>query len=195
MMGRKNMKKIGLLICMTAMLVCGCEKQLLPAEVIVIDPVRHYYPVVQGETMSINYEIENISDNPLFIQEVQTTCGCLVARDDLPIVILPHKQGKVHLEFNTLKNNGYVEHFVECYGNFKDTTVVQLQFDTNVVPQADYFVDYEQLWKQQEREGGAGMREFVDGGSAAKGYYTEDGVNPRERKKKEIQDAIDGLMP
>ena len=164
-----------------SIVLSGCNKELQPAEVIIIDPVRHYYPVVQGELMGVNYEIENISDNPLFIQEVQTTCGCLVARDDLPIVVLPHKKGFLHLEFNTIKNNGYAEHFVYCYGNFKN--MIELQFDTNVVPQADYFRDYEQLWKEQKKDVGV-KRRRDDGTYDVKGYYigdSEDEELPQEK--------------
>lgn len=175
---------------LAGLLLSGCEKKLEPATVVVVDPVRHYYPVVQGETMGITYEMENVSDNPLFIQEIQTTCGCLIPRDELPIIILPHKRGFVHLDFNTIKNNGYVEHFVDCYGNFKDTTMIQLQFDTNVVPQADYFRDYEQLWKEQEIDRG-NLREFVDGTSSKKGYFTDEGIDPRDQRKEEIQDEVD----
>lgn len=160
----------------------SCSKELLPAEVIIIDPSRHYYPVVQGELMGVNYEIENISDNPLFIQEIQTTCGCIIPRDDLPIVVLPHKKGHLHLEFNTIKNNGYAEHFIYCYGNFKEGNMVELQFDTNVVPRADYFHDYEQLWKDQEKSVEV-KRRRDDGTYDPKGYYTgrsADDENPEE---------------
>jgi hypothetical protein len=164
-----------------SMVLSGCSKELLPAEVIIIDPVRHYYPVVQGELMGVNFEIENISDNPLFIQEIQTTCGCLVARDELPIVVLPHKRGFIHLDFNTIKNNGYAEHFIYCYGNFKDKDMIELQFDTNVVPQADYFRDYEQLWKEQTKVVET-KRTRDDGSYDAKGYYIgdEDEETPSE---------------
>ena len=139
---------------LTLLTLCGCKKELLPAEVIIVDPARHYNPVVQGEVMRVRYEIENVSDNPLFIQEVQTTCGCLVAKEDLPIVILPHKKGFLNLDFNTIKNNGFVEHFIYCYGNFKDGNMIELQFDTNVVPQTENSIDYEQLWKEQKKNEG-----------------------------------------
>lgn len=168
----------------------GCEKELKPAKVIVVDPVRHYYPVIQGEMMGVTYELENISDNPLFIQEVQTTCGCLVPSDDLPIVVLPHKSGFLHLDFNTIKNNGYVCHYVYCYGNFQDTTMIELSFDTNVVPNADYTRDYEQLWHEQATRTGT-MREFVEGMSGQKGYYTDNNIDPRQKFNDEVQDAVD----
>ena len=164
------MKKILLLIA-SIMLLAGCaEKDLKPAQVIVVDPVRHYYPVLQGEMMHVSFEMENISENPLFIQEVQTSCGCLTQRDALPIVILPHKRGYVSVDFNTIKNNGYVEHFIYCYGNFKDSSEVVLSFDTNVVPKGDFSRDYEELWQEQT---GTSIKEAVDGKSGEKGYYTD----------------------
>lgn len=157
-------------------LLGACQKQLKPATVIVIDPVRHYYPVIQGEKMSVEFEMENTSDNPLFIQEIQTSCGCIVPRSDLPVVILPHKNGVVSLEYNTIMNNGYVSHYAYCYGNFKDTVAIMLQFDTNVVPSADYIRDYEQLWTEQTKNTPA-YRNNVNSSTSQKGYYIESDVN------------------
>lgn len=144
--------------------------------------------------MSVTYEIENTSDNPLFIQEVQTSCGCLVPRDELPIVILPHRNGFVTLDYNTIMNNGYVDHYVYCYGNFQDTTAIVMSFDTNVVPASDYFRDYEQLWNEQEKISPT-IHTFVNGTSAQKGYYTDTGVNPRQERKEEVQNEIDQMAP
>ena len=177
------------LLVLLALLFIACEKKLEPASYIVIDPVRHYYPVIQGEMLSVTYEIENTSNNPLFIQEIQTTCGCLIPKDELPIIILPQRSGFVHLEFSSLKNTGYVSHWVYCYGNFKDTTCVEMQFDTNVVPKADYVHDYEQLWNEQTKRK-VSVREFVNGESGQKGYYTEDLEDSRNQRKEEIQQEI-----
>ncbi|MBR1540990.1 MAG: DUF1573 domain-containing protein [Bacteroidaceae bacterium] len=189
----KMMKRL-LIILITIVMLAACQKPLQPASVIIIDPVRHYYPVIQGEKMSVTYEIENTSDNPLFIQEVQTSCGCLVPRDELPIVILPHRNGFVTLDYNTIMNNGYVDHYVYCYGNFQDTTAIVMSFDTNVVPASDYFRDYEQLWNEQEKISPT-IHTFVNGTSAQKGYYTDTGVNPRQERKEEVQNEIDQMAP
>jgi hypothetical protein len=182
------------LFCVAACGLVACDKHLKPASVILLDPVRHYYPVIQGEMMNISYEIENTSDNPLFIQEVQTTCGCVVPREELPIVVLPHKVGFVNLTFNTIKNTGYVNHFVYCYGNFQDSTCVEFEFDTNVVPRADYVRDYEQLWHEQNDENKS-LRDFVDGMPGQKGYYTETGVDPRTRRRDAAQNFVDEIAP
>lgn len=161
-----------LILSLLMLLLVSCKKELKPATYIVVDPVRHYYPIIQGQKLGITYEIENTSDNPLFIQEVQTTCGCMVPRDELPIVILPHKSGYVHTEFNTIKNTGYVCHYIYCYGNFSDTTCIELQFDTNVVPNSDYIRDYEQLFMEQSNSKNA-LREFMTDDGEYKGYYTD----------------------
>ena len=175
------------LFCVLMICLVSCDKHLKPASVIVVDPVRHYYPVVQGEMMDLFYELENISDNPLFIQEIQTTCGCVISRDDLPIVILPHKIGFIHLTFNTIKNTGYVDHFIYCYGNFQDSTCLELEFDTNIVPRADYVHDYEQLWREQNKGGST-----RDG---QKGYYTTPEIVPLTRRRDAIPEDVDEYAP
>jgi hypothetical protein len=193
---RKKKSLISRVVALSFSVLCfvSCDKELKPASVIVVDPVRHYYPVIQGEMMNLSYEIENTSDNPLFIQEMQTTCGCIISRDDLPVVILPHKVGYIHLTFNTIKNTGYVDHFIYCYGNFQDSTCVELEFDTNVVPRADYVHDYEQLW-QEQTTGSSSIRDFVDGMPGQKGYYTNPEMSPRTRRKEAVQEVIDEVAP
>ena len=148
-MRNKYTFKILTLLALSVLLFTGCNKRLKPASVIVVNPVLHLYPIPQGELQKILFEIENTSDNPLFIQEIQTTCGCIVPRNELPIVILPHKLGTIHLAYNTIKNTGYVDHFVYCYGNFEGSDCLELEFDTNVVPRADYIRDYEQLFTEK----------------------------------------------
>lgn len=153
------------------LLFAACEKKLQPASYIIVDPVRHYYPVIQGQMLDVTYEIENTSDHPLFIQEIQTSCGCIVPRDELPVVVLPHKSNFIRTEFNSIKNSGFVSHNIYLYGNFKDTTCVELQFDTNVVPRPDYVRDYEQLYMEQSKSSNP-FHGLVGGGKEQKGYFT-----------------------
>ena len=162
-------------------------------DVEIIDPKRHYYPVIQGELLGVTYEIENTSKDPLFIQEIQTTCGCVSPLDKLPIVILPKQTGKIHFKYNSTKNVGYVEHFAWLYGNFTDSTWRELQFDTNVVPPEDYTPDYEQLYRDVET-GSITMKDLVDGRSTEKGYYTEDGINPNEENREDIEETVERFI-
>ena len=175
------------------LLSTACDRTLHPVDVEITDPRRHYYPVIQGELLGVTYDIENTSDHPLFIKEIQTTCGCMVALDKLPIVILPNKTGKVHFTYNSTKNNGYVEHFAWLYGNFADSTWRELQFDTNVVPPRDYSRDYEELWREIESKS-PNMKDLVDGKSSDKGYYTDMGIDPQAEQRDELQMQIDELI-
>ena len=165
-------------------------KELTPIDAkrqIAVDSIRHYFPVKQGETLKIAYAIYNKSKDNLVIQEVQTSCGCLVPRDDLPIFILSGDTGYVHADFNTTKNVGYVAHYIQCFGNFKNTDsisiideqgkkkwtkYIELRFDTNVVPPSDHHRDYEDVW--HEKAGlDATIRDFVDGKSSQKDYWLD----------------------
>lgn len=167
------------------------EKELDPAEVVITDPDRHYYPLIQGDMLKIDYEIENISDEPLVIKEIQTSCGCIVPFDDLPIMILPNKKGMVKLSYNSIKNMGHVEHQIYLYGNFTDSIYRQLNFDTNVVPAADYMRDYEELYQEQEDKYGGSIKDLVDGRSSDKGYYTDTKGDSRENTRRERQEKAD----
>ena len=187
------MRKILYIIGVFLAALVACDRELKPVDVEIIDPKRHYYPVIQGELLGVTYEIENTSKDPLFIQEIQTTCGCVSPLDKLPIVILPKQTGKIHFKYNSTKNVGYVEHFAWLYGNFTDSTWRELQFDTNVVPPEDYTPDYEQLYRDVET-GSITMKDLVDGRSTEKGYYTEDGINPNEENREDIEETVERFI-
>lgn len=195
-----NRKRGGLILSgflpILLLLLYSCkEKELEAVDVAIEDPHRHYYPVIQGETLPVIYEVENISDTPLVIQEIQTSCGCLVPADDLPIVVLPGKTGRIRLGYNSIKNTGYVQHQVYLYGNFVDSVYRMLTFDTHVVPPADYTRDYEELWHEQTENGGdRTIRDLVDGNSSNKGYYTDEHGDPRENTRKERQRKADEFL-
>ena len=190
-----NRMKTSLTLFSLALLVMAgaCEKKLEPVEVEITDPYRHYYPVIQGELLGITYDIENTSKYPLFIQEIQTTCGCIIPEDKLPIVILPNQTGKVHLKYNSTKNTGFVEHFAWLYGNFSDSLYRELRFDTNVVPPSDYTRDYEELYHEVETRN-PDMKDLVDGKATEKGYYTDGYIDPREENRRETQKKVDEIV-
>lgn len=170
------------------------DKKLKEADVIIEDIDRHYYPVIQGEVLPVTYEIENPSDVPLVIQEIQTSCGCLVPYDDLPIMVLPNKKNTIRLGYNSNKNTGFVEHQVYLYGNFKDSTYRMLTFDTNVVPPADYTRDYEVRFHEQNQKAKLKFEDLVDGNSNEKGYYTDEKGDIRENTRRERQEKADEIV-
>lgn len=183
----------GIALAFFALAIISCEKKLKPVDVEITDPIRHYYPVIQGELLGVTYEIENLSDTPLFIKEIQTTCGCIVPQDELPIVILPKNKGNVHLTYNSTKNTGFVQHYAWLYGNFADSLWREVHFDTNVVPPVEYTPDYEELWRQVNSKS-PNMKDLVDGKSTDKGYYTDEGIDPREETLEETNQEVQELL-
>lgn len=130
--------------------VCGCSTELKPTTVSINDTIRHYYPIMTGEILTLSYEIENTGNEPLVISEIQSTCGC-IATDDKRKVIPKGQKAILCFEYDSSKNIGHVEHEIMLYGNFENSSVRKLYFDVNVVPGADYTEDYEVLHKEREK--------------------------------------------
>lgn len=159
-----------IVVALMAVLLASCSKSVEPAKVKVKDPVRHYYPILTSQELTVKYEIENVSENPFVIHEVLACCGCTVDEDRSAKIILPGKTGAIVLHYNSDKNVGRVEQKIRVYGNVKPNGMLLLQYDVNVVPGADYTRDYEQLYKERmDRENS--VEELVNGTASQKGYY------------------------
>lgn len=74
--------------------------------------------------------------------------------------------------YDSNKNVGAVEHTVWVYGNILPAGVLKLRFDVNVVPDAAYTRDYEELFREHSLKNGI-VKELVDGKEAEKGYYVD----------------------
>lgn len=138
-----------------------------------IDSVRHYYPLPQGKELTIPYKFINVGKNPLTIIDVQTSCGCTVAEfPERPIA--PESEGMITLTFQSTKNIGYTEVFTTVVSNAEPEGFHTLVFDLNVVPDALYTKDYEEIYTEQEQEKRkAGIEDLVDGDDTEEGYYTD----------------------
>ena len=184
------MKKILFLVTMIVLLASttGCKKTIHSTTVFVEDSIRHYFPIRQGEELSILYNIENTGDQPLIIQDIHTTCGCIVIDQDAKRLVPPHGNSYLHLKYNSRKNVGEVKHTVRIYGNIAPIGVKALHFIVNVVPNPDYTRDYEELYRQSI-EGGV-IGDIIDGksrdkGYYIKGYYPEEIISPSQTKRRE----------
>lgn len=141
------------------------------------DNDRHYYPVLAGQLKDISYTLKNTGKNPLMITDIITSCGCLNVEGGIGMfTIPPGKQRNLTLSYNSAKNIGYVKHYITLYGNFEKELFKELVFDINVVPNALYTKDYEELYNDEVKSSG-GIKEFVDGGENTKGYYLDEDLN------------------
>lgn len=159
-----------LLVC--AALISSCQKRVEPTTVEVHDPVRHYFPIMQGQPLELVFPIRNVGANPLVVNEIQTSCGCIIVDRKSRIIVPPEREHFLRLTYNSTKNVGLVEHTVWIYGNIAPAGVLKLRFDINVVPDADYTRDYEQLFQEYSIKNGL-VKKLVDGKESERGYYVD----------------------
>lgn len=162
------------LLAATLFLLPGCKKKVGPTQILIPDSVRHYYPMVLGEELDLVYEVKNVGEEPLLINDIQPSCGCIVQDKDNDLIIFPGKTAKLKFVFDSSKNIGFVDHTIRVYGNILPNGVAELKFDVNVVPPSENTPDYEETYSQKQRENRSrGLKEAVDGTSSQKGYMID----------------------
>ncbi|MFC4269008.1 DUF1573 domain-containing protein [Polaribacter marinivivus] len=140
----------------------------------VIDPERHYYPILRGSELTAAFQLYNRGNEPLIIYDVQASCGCIeidfpetsIGKDDFGYIIL---------DYDSAKNIGYVEFFVTILANTEGDVFTTIKFDLNVVTSPHYTQDYEEIYLQRRKENLGGE---VDGDLTQQGYYTDE-INGR----------------
>jgi len=136
------------------------------------DPYRKYFPVIQGQDLNIMVRIYNIGDNTLKIFNVLPSCSCVVV--EYPKSIAPGMFGVLQIKFNSLKNIGHVGIYTAILANTKQYEHT-FYFETNVVPDALYIKDYEELYylKNKEDNSNIDVRKLVEGDANNKGYIID----------------------
>jgi len=171
----KQRKYISTLLPGLLIILClgSCDIKNKKTTVQVTDPERHYYPLLRGQELDIQYKIENTGENPLFITDIQTSCGCLVV-DKSSLKVLPAGgKGFIALKYNSSKNIGQVKHYITLYANLENTDKYEITFDVNVVPNALYTRDYEELYNEHKEKYWS-ETSMVDGKENQLGYYTDE---------------------
>jgi hypothetical protein len=137
------------------------------------DSVRHYFALPQGKQQYAHFKFYNTGKNPLAILEVQTSCGCAVP--EFPDrLIEPEGEGVISIQFDSYKYLGYSKIYVTVRAN-TEPAFHTLIFDLNVVPDAHYTKDYEEVYKErEEKEGRSNVKEMVEGDETQAGYYLDD---------------------
>lgn len=136
----------------------------------VVDPVRHYPPILFGQILEVVFTIENTGNEPLFVKDIHVSGGCELS-DKTNIKVLPVKgKGFIHVFYDSRKNIGYVKNYITIYGNFESKEKEELTFDLNVVPNAHYTKDYEEVHKEKDR---TFIEELVDGSENERKYIVE----------------------
>ncbi|NDW18484.1 DUF1573 domain-containing protein [Dysgonomonas sp. 216] len=153
-------------------LLSSCNIRDKKTTIEIDDPNRHYYPIQRGQSLEILYEIKNTGNNPLFITDIHTSCGCILI-DESSFKVLPAgANGFLKLKYDSRKNVGYVKHYIDIYANLETNNLYSITFDLNVVPNALYTRDYEELYNEHKAKN-MGIETLVDGDTNNKGYYVE----------------------
>lgn len=135
----------------------------------IIDPERHYYPILRGSELTASYKFYNRGNQPLIIYDVQASCGCIeidfpkgsIGKDDF---------GFINIDYYSAKNIGYVEFFITIVANTEKNIFTTIKFDTTVVTSPHYTQDYEEIFFEKRKERLAGE---VDGDLTQQGYYLD----------------------
>lgn len=149
----------------------SCHKVAKPTIVEVKDSVRHYYPIRQGQKLEIVYPIINRGKEPLIIEDIQPSCGCIVEQQRDRTLVMPGRTKYLHLSYDSRLNTGYVELHVRIFGNILPLGMLDLKFDLHVVPQSGsgYSKDYEEIFQEQYPK--SFYQEAVDGDELQNPYY------------------------
>ena len=162
--------KLFFLLLFPSLVSCNFENKKTTLEI--ADPERHYYPVLCGQELDIIYPIENKGKNPLFIKDIHTSCGCIVV-DESSFKVLPAGgKGFLRIKYDSNKNIGYVKHYITIYANLEAGDKQEATFDLNVVPNALYTQDYEELYTENKGKL-IDEKALVDGKENNKGYYVD----------------------
>ena len=181
------MKRI-LLFLMMAVLLVGCTQKVSYTEVLISDPIRHYYPILQGQELTVTIRVTNLQGQhlrivarvtnmgnvPLVIRDIQPSCGCIIVNVKREVIVPPGRFMYLTLDYDSKKNVGKVEHAVRIWGNISPKGMAEMRFDINVVPDANYQHDYEELY-ERDKPTEKSLKDIVQGmgRETGLGYYVE----------------------
>ncbi|NDV58079.1 glycosyltransferase [Bacteroides sp. 519] len=105
-----------------------------------------------------------------------TSCGCILV-DESSFKVLPSGgKGFIILKYDSGKNVGYVKQYVTILANLEEKGMYEVTFDVNVVPNAAYTRDYEEIYNDKKEKSG-GIKTAVDGRENRLGYYTDNDLS------------------
>lgn len=159
-----------LLLLVFSFTTSGCDIKNRKTTIEIVDNHRHYYPIMTGQELDIMFEINNTGENALFLDDIITSCGCITLKKSSVNRIPAGKTGHLFITYDSRKNVGYVKHYITLYGNFATSETQEIVFDVNVVPDALYTKDYEELYREKINKEG-GIKRWVEGDENNRGYY------------------------
>lgn len=118
----------------------------------IVDNNRHYYPILRGEILDVDFRIKNTGEVPFILTDIFTSCGCLVTTESSIDAISQGKEGILRMKYDSNKNVGHIEHYVTIYGNLKDGGKAEITFDIHVVPSSLNTREYEEIYQDEKNK-------------------------------------------
>lgn len=193
-------------VALCAFVFTSCHKKVGPTHLHIIDPQRHYLPLVQGEDLKMSYRIINVGKDPFIIQDIQPASLSVEFTKTPPKLIPIGDSIDICLTYHTDRNIGYAEHIIRIFGNVNlvnDSTaegIAELTFDTHIVrPSLDQSDYEERYWEKKSAN-----EKLVDGLRGEQGYYTDDDIRenqlndnyefyPNTNRDRQVQRTLDKL--
>ncbi len=136
--------------------------------------IRHYFPIIRGKKLTSAFKFYNTGKEPLYIKDVTPSCGCIIPTFP-KYAISPGDSGEIIFEYDSNKNIGHVELYLDIYANLKGELKKTLIFDLNVVTDASYTRDYEQQYDNElKKNNSLLLKKGIVGFENQQGYVAND---------------------
>jgi len=95
------------------------------------DSSHNFGTIKEGDIVQHDYIVSNTGDKPLYIANVQTSCGCTAPKFEKE-PLLPGKSAVVTLEFDSKGKEGNVSKKARIISNAKNAPYQVIRFDAQV---------------------------------------------------------------
>jgi Protein of unknown function (DUF1573) len=96
-----------------------------------INPVRNFGTVKEGDSVTIVFRCKNTGDNPLFLSDIHSPCGCTVPHYTEK-VILPGEEDELPVYFNTVGQEKSVHKSIVVTSNTSNGAKHALSFEGEI---------------------------------------------------------------
>lgn len=159
-----------LIVTVIVLLMIFWRKTLEPTTIEIKDPVRHYFPIVQGDQLSITCELTNTGKEALAITDIHPSNFSITMDTPMPGIIPSGKSEILHFTYHSDKNIGYTHHVIRFFGNIEEEGLDSLAFDVHIVRPTLDGSDYEEIYYQKKQDE---IDILVDGEKGQKNYWVD----------------------
>lgn len=151
---------------------CTGKKNSPITSLMVIDSIKHYYPIRHKKELKIPYHIVNTGTEPLFINHIESSGACITITDYPKLQIPAGRQATIFLLYKSEGLFGYNKHFITFDANTIPSRHT-LIFDVVVVADEFGYGDGFDYRYEPEVNDKSALKEAVNGDETEQAYYTD----------------------